>query len=268
MKYLSKLGIIWPLLAQGIAVKIVTWNCNGALRKKIEHLETLNADLYIIQECEDPARSTQAYRDWAGDYLWIGESKNKGIGIFPKNGNRVQALPWSGSFSLSGLVSTSASLSWRTEDLKLFLPFTLNDKYTILAVWTKGNSDKQAFGYMGQLWKYLQIHREQLTTPNTMLIGDLNSNSQWDKEDRWWSHTDVVNELSAIGLASLYHMNTGEEQGSESQPTFYHQRKKEKAYHIDYAFASSNLASASHVTVGSFEDWIEVSDHVPLSVKI
>ena len=249
-------------------MKIVTWNCNGALRKKTEQIDALNADLLIIQECEDPSLSTQAYRDWAGDYLWTGESKNKGIGIFPKNGNTVQSLSWAGAFTIEGLASKSASLTWRSEDLKLFLPFTLNNKYSILAVWTKGNNDKQAFAYMGQLWKYLQVHRDQLSAPNTLLIGDLNSNSRWDKEDRWWSHTDVVNELSAIGLESIYHATTGEAQGCETKPTFFLQRKKEKAYHIDYAFASSDLASVSQVSVGVFEDWIEVSDHMPLNVQI
>ena len=249
-------------------MKIVTWNCNGALRKKTEQVDALNADVIIIQECEDPSLSTQTYRDWAGDYLWIGESKNKGIGIFPKNGNTVQSLSWAGAFTIESLASKSTSLTWRSEDLKLFLPFTLNNKYSILAVWTKGNNDKQAFAYMGQLWKYLQIHREQLSGPNTILLGDLNSNSLWDKEDRWWSHTDVVKELSEIGLHSLYHLTTKESQGYESQPTFFLHRKKEKAYHIDYAFASSNLVHLSQVSVGSFEDWIEVSDHVPLTTIV
>jgi len=249
-------------------MKIVTWNCNGALRKKTEQIDALNADLLIIQECEDPSLSTQAYRDWAGDYLWTGESKNKGIGIFPKNGSTVQSLSWAGAFTIEGLASKSASLTWRSEDLKLFLPFTLNNKYSILAVWTKGNNDKQAFAYMGQLWKYLQIHRDQLSAPNTLLIGDLNSNSRWDKEDRWWSHTDVVNELSTIGLNSVYHATTGEAQGCETKPTFFLQRKKEKAYHIDYAFASSNLANKCRLDVGEFGDWIAVSDHVPLTIRI
>ena len=65
---------------------------NVAQRKKTDHIDPLEADILIIQECEDPSCSTKAYKEWAGDYLWSGENKNKGIGIFARNGNNVQAL--------------------------------------------------------------------------------------------------------------------------------------------------------------------------------
>lgn len=107
-------------------MKIVTWNCNGALRKKLPEVDSLGADLLLIQECENPELCSKYYREWAGDYLWTGTDKNKGIGIFSKNGNRVSALNWHSQFAARGYKRPHQAHAWSTSDLKLFLPFRFN----------------------------------------------------------------------------------------------------------------------------------------------
>ena len=231
-------------------MKMISWNCNGGFREKFHALESLNADIFIIQECEDPsqAKSIQ-YSEWANDYLWAGKSKHKGIGVFAKKGNRVKPIELA------------------TESLKIFLPFTINDDLNVLAVWTQ-ETESGAFRYIGQMWQYLQLHKNFFKSNNHLIIGDFNSNKIWDRKRNIANHSHVVDELKEIGISSSYHQIYGCDQGSELHPTFYMYRKLEKPYHIDYAFASENIIKNSNVEIGSPDQWLTYSDHMPLTFTV
>jgi len=248
-------------------MKIVTWNCNGALRNKTAYVDNLGADILVIQECEDPGKSTKAFHSWAGDYLWRGDNKNKGIGVFARNGHKIRPLIWQGEYILDAVINKSKSLTWQSDSLQSFLPLMVNEKYTMVAVWTK-QADSPNFGYIGQLWKYLQVHKSDLPKDNAIICGDLNSNAIWDASDRWWNHSDVVAELKDIGIHSLYHHIEKEEQGKETKKTFYMYRKKSRAYHIDHVFLSANLLASSSLKIYEPESWIQYSDHVPVEFII
>jgi exonuclease III len=232
-------------------MKIVTWNCNGALRKKFESVACFDADVYVIQECESPDKANGAYELFSDTYIWHGLDSNKGIGIFARNGVSIKRLDWDDS------------------GLQLFLPVTVNENLTLLGIWTK-QANSPTFRYIGQLWKYLQLHKAKLAHGRSIICGDLNSNKIWDVWDRWWNHSDVVRELEEIHIRSIYHTFTGEEQGKESQPTLFLQRNHSKAYHIDYAFASDGLFESrkNEIVVGNKHPWLEISDHVPVSFTI
>lgn len=230
-------------------MKIVSWNCNGAFRKKFESLDYLQADILIIQECENPDKSKdESYINWAGNYLWTGNNKNSGLGVFAKNNTSLQALDWEPS------------------GLELFIPFLAND-LTILGVWTK-QANSPTFQYIGQLWKYLQAHQSKLPSSKSILCGDFNSNACWDKWDRWWNHSDVVKDLAEQDIYSAYHFLNKIEQGKEDAPTFYMHRNLAKPYHIDYAFASTALLSYAKFAIGVPDQWISLSDHMPIILDI
>lgn len=227
------------------SLRIVTWNCNGALRKKLGRLGTLKADVYVVQECEDPGQTKDsAYTAWCANHLWTGANKNKGLGVFTSSKLTLQTVPLD------------------LAPLELFLPCIVDDDWPLLATWTK-QANSPNFMYIGQLWKFLQTHRAFLGHPRAMLVGDLNSNVIWDEWDRWWNHSDVVRELSELGLESCYHRHFSEAQGKETLPTFFLHRNSEKPYHIDYGFAGPQWV-VKHVDVGAMFDWLAESDHMPV----
>jgi exonuclease III len=244
-------------------MRVITWNCGGALRKKIDLLKPFNADLLIIQEAENPELSTKAYREWAGDYLWIGTNKNKGIGVFSKH--PLKALDWNADFSIPGITHSKAR--WKTSDLEAFLPFECNGQ-VYLAVWTKSGGSDAAFSYIGQFWKYLQLHKNEIQQHNCIVLGDFNSNVKWDKPDAWWRHSEVVDELDQLNFGSLYHHQLNEAQGNETEPTFFHQYNLNKPYHIDYVFMPNHLLSISKLAIGNTEETLQFSDHRPLIIDL
>ena len=100
-------------------MRIVTWNCNGALRRKLSEVDQLQSDIVVVQECENPAEFGGEYGNWADQYAWAGSNKNKGIGVFVK-----------GDLSIT-------PLDWPDYGLAQFLPVRINNELDILAVWTK-----------------------------------------------------------------------------------------------------------------------------------
>jgi len=231
-------------------MKILTWNCNGALRRKFELLEPFQADIIIVQECENPADANdKGYINWAANYLWTGENKNKGLGIFAGEGIRIRKL------------------AWNSYGLQYFIPCKINDDFTLLGLWCHG-ANSADFQYIGQLWRYLQKHKNKLN--KSIIAGDFNSNVIWDRKRRCWNHSDVVRELKEIKIESLYHRHfVGEEQGKELQPTFYLHKNPTKPYHIDYIFSSEDfIKSFKHISIGASDKWLNKSDHMPVCCEV
>lgn len=230
-------------------MKLITWNCNGAFRRKYHLLDEFDADVLVVQECEDPARSSdEKYRLWAQNYIWVGDNKNKGLAIFCKDG-----------ISLS-------NNGWPKDGSKYFISAKVFNKFNIIAVWNQ-NATPREHRYIAQFWLYLQANKANLNS--CLIAGDFNSNKIWDRFRILKNHSDIINELEEFGIRSLYHEFYSVLQGNEPHPTLYFQRKIEKKYHIDYVFASYDLFPApSAFMIGSTAQWLSVSDHMPLIVEL
>lgn len=221
-------------------MRIISWNCNGKFRDKFRDILAVDADIYIIQECENPAEcSSAAYRNFAKNYLWTGENKSRGLGVFAKENIHITENQWS-KFCLRN-----------------FLSIKVNDSFDLVAVWA-------CKPYIEEYYIYQSINITNYSD-NTIIIGDFNSNAIWDKKHYTRTHSAVVEQLNTIGICSAYHYQNNEMQGSETQPTFYLYRHFDKGYHIDHCFTAAK--NIQDYRILSNLDWLEKSDHLPIIIE-
>ena len=234
-------------------MKLITWNCQGAFRKKADIILAYKPDILVIQECESPEKLIFSnITKKPNDFFWFGDNLHKGLGIFSYGDFKFELLEEHNS------------------DFKLVIPIKItkdNESFILFAIWANNTKDKNN-QYIEQVWKAINHYDEILNNELSILTGDFNSNKIWDRKHRVGNHSAVVNKLETKSIFSIYHRHYDEEQGKETKPTFYLQRNINKPYHIDYCFASEKLIEKiKEIEVGTFESWIEYSDHSPLILK-
>jgi len=233
-------------------MKLITWNCNMAFRKKAGFILPYKPDILIVPECEHPDKLNFGPTiPLPTDTLWFGHNRNKGLGIFSYAGFRLKLLR-----------------GYKPE-LKMIIPVrvTANDATLMLyAIWANNPGDPDG-QYVEQVWKAIHHYDKKISNRQTILIGDFNSNTIWDKKYRAGNHSNVVKRLEDKGVLSCYHFHHKQTQGREEHPTFYLYKHKDKPYHLDYCFASTDLIDKiQSVEVGDYDYWKMYSDHVPVMV--
>lgn len=221
-----------------------------AFRKKAAAVLKHRPDIVVAPECEHPRKlmfDDETPRPQ--DMLWIGENENKGLGVFSYSAFR---------FKLH---------KSHNPRIKLFAPIVVSggaNNFMLYAVWANNPTDKNG-QYITQVWKALHHYKRIIRSTNTILAGDFNSNTIWDRPRREGNHSTVVKHLEAKGICSVYHHYFQQEQGMETHPTHYLYRHRDKPYHLDYCFASADMMSRlKTVEVGDFDSWKAYSDHVPV----
>jgi exodeoxyribonuclease III len=234
-------------------MKLISWNCQGAFRKKADLILALQPDILIIQECEHPDKfKFLSSNQKLNDQYWYGDRVQKGIGIFSYSDYKFELLP---VFN---------------PEFRYILPFRVTGfghSFTLFAIWAMNNRENREARYIGQIWLAIN-HYADLLSDSIILIGDFNSNKIWDHKDRVGNHTDVVNKLADKNIKSIYHNQFNLEQGKEKHPTFFLQKNQFKPYHIDYCFASTDIMDkVKLIEIGDFTKWTQYSDHSPLSIE-
>ena len=233
-------------------MRLVTWNCNGAYRKKAAFIAGYKPDLAVIQECEsleklkfvnDTPQPTAS--------LWFGDNPNRGLGIFSYTGLHFEPhSPYDDSIKYCVPLKVSGHLN-----------------FNLIAIWAMGHKDP-SLSYIGQVFQALAAYQSFIAGAETVLIGDFNSNKIWDRVRRIGNHSRVVADLEKAGIISLYHTYFKEAQGLETQPTFYLYRNQAKSYHLDYCFAPNHWTpKLRSVSIGPYAEWSHLSDHSPVFIE-
>ena len=234
-------------------MKIITWNCNMAFRKKAAFILQYQPDILIIPECEHPDKLIFPIgTPKPTDIIWFGKNPNKGLAIFSYSSYKIK---------LHNNIH---------QDLQWIIPITLSNghfEFNLFAIWANNPTDPEG-QYVTQVWKAIHHYSNLLKDTKTILLGDFNSNKIWDKKRRISNHSNVVKILEEKGIFSTYHLHHKQEQGAEIHPTYYLYRHKDKPYHLDYCFASKDFIEMMvSVEIGEYDDWAKYSDHVPIIVS-
>lgn len=233
-------------------MRIITWNCNMAFRKKAEYILGYLPDIIVVPECEHPDKIIlKESLPSPNDTFWFGKNQNKGLAVFSFGDYKIRPLSHNSSF-------------------KFILPLNIfNNKIslTVFAIWAQKPEYHDC--YTEQVWNAVHFYNELLAEENVILIGDFNSNSIWDKPKRLFNHTNLVDLLIAKGIFSAYQHFHNQKHGGERDSTLFMHRKNDRPYHIDYCFASKNLIDKmTNVEIGPYENWTTYSDHNPLIVDL
>ena len=232
-------------------MRIITWNCNMAFRKKASIIISEKPDIIIVPESESPEKLNFSQNDIIpNDMFWFGDNINKGIGVYSYSDFKISLL------------------KEHNPDFRFVIPLSIRNNdldFILLAIWSQKPNHSDNYGL--QTWNALNFYDDLLQNKKVIISGDLNSSSIWDKPKREANHTNIVNHLNDKNIKSSYHLYFNEEQGKEKQSILHLHRKINRPYHIDFCFTSTYFTNRlQRVQIGTFEKWMKYSDHKPLIV--
>jgi microsomal dipeptidase-like Zn-dependent dipeptidase len=156
-----------------------------AFRKKADFILTYNPDILIVPECENHDKLLFSINTpKPTDVLWFGKNNNKGLAIFSYSNFRLTLL------------------ENHNQDLQMIVPVAETDgqiDFNLFAILSNNPTDRDG-QYIEQVWKAVHHYNALLKDTKTILVGDFNSNTIWDKKHREGNHTNLVKLLEDRGI--------------------------------------------------------------------
>ena len=233
-------------------MRLVTWNCRiGGFRKKAQQVASLRPDILAVQEVEP----IDGHLLFAGDSQPTFRDRTTAAG-FPRRGL--------GMFSYTPIVIKSMDGSEPFCGVRRYQADSNGWSFNVIGVWTWATgSTKTAYR---QAHTGLEHHEAWIRDQPTVVLGDFNANASF-KGSNW---SQLLKITDGLGLVSAYHSYfKAEPFGQEKMATYFHRGKESARFHLDYCFIPKAWAEhIESVTVGTYEQWHGLSDHVPLVVDI
>jgi hypothetical protein len=222
-------------------VQLTTWNIESGVANCLSALIDLDSDIYLLQECGNEAE-VDLLR--GGFHCVRGGPRRKGLAIAVKDGWTVGSKEHLG---LNTLRAEVVSPSGRRLQVLNF--WALSSEFGLGTYLQQASSLKEAL-----------VNGEPLDA----FGGDFNTTGRSN-------FNELFREYEALGFKSAYHRHFGEEYGSESLPTLFHQHKQDQPFHCDLLFIS-NAHRSSQLDLGDLKSVALtkpfLSDHLPVTSKL
>lgn len=225
-------------------VRLIAWNCHhGSISNRLTELARYAPAIVFLQECT-PVDEVPSLNRFVTQRV---------------NDRKCVALGSLGATYQIVKLRSRANCGRAVVGATVAGPIS----FAALGIWSQGP------GYADDVMKTLDAYRNVLRSGPAVVMGDLNSGTNMVGKKSTRGHLRIVNALADLGLVSAYHAFYHVEHGHETHPTYRHQRKPSKPWHIDFCFVPANwIENLVSVEVLDGEAWTARSDHLPLKVDI
>jgi len=225
------------------SLRLIAWNCHhGSLSTRLAELAAFAPAIVFLQECRPIEKLPLT-----GPFLTQRVNAQKGIALASLNADyhleKLKPRANRGRAVIGATVSGPVS-------------------FTALGIWSQGPR------YVDDVMRTLDAYRRVLRAGSTLVMGDLNSGTNLaGTRSVNKGHARILDALADLGLVSAYHAFHHFDHGQEAHPTYLHQRKPSRPWHIDFCFVPAGWVVVG-VEVLDGNEWAARSDHLPLKVDV